>query len=83
MDTLRYSEVQKIIFQTRRTINIDDKAEYLWCQAHSLYLVGSAGCRYHGLIQRNETLAGEHCSATIDETEPSNEAKRDKLGDKT
>jgi len=42
--------------QTRRTINIDSKAEYSWHLAHPvLYLVGSIGCSvlWTAPIQRN------------------------------
>ena len=41
------------MMQTRRIINIDDKTEYSWRQAHALYL-DQLGVMYYELLQPNE-----------------------------
>jgi len=47
------------MMQTRRIINIDDKAEYSWRQAHALYL-DQLGVMYYELLQPNEIpITGE------------------------
>jgi len=45
--------------QAKRTINIDDKAEYSWRQDHALWWNQLGVVAYYELLQLNETITGE------------------------
>ena len=44
INPLRQAQAQKIICETRRTNQINGKAEYPWREGNALYLMGSEGC---------------------------------------
>ena len=77
MDPLRQPQAQKVIYETRPTSQINDKAEYPWREGNALYLVGSEGVLYYELLKPGETINGEryrtqliHLKRTISEKRP-------------
>jgi len=55
--------------QTRRIININDKTEYSWRQAHALYL-DQLGVMYYELLQPNEIPITGECYQPLKQKRP-------------